>query len=408
MRLLAIGNMYPPHHLGGYELAWRSAMSHVRDRGHTARVLTADFRTSSTEPDDPDTYRELRWYWHDHGWPRIGWRGRVALERHNAAVLGRHLDQFRPDVVSWWSMGGMSLSLIERVRRRGIPAVAFVHDDWLIYGPKVDRWIRLGQRRPLIAALLERLTGLPARVDFESAAAYLFVSEVVRAHARAAGHALADSSIAHSGIDDCFLDPRPERAWEWRVLYVGRLDERKGVVDTLVGLTHLPQEATLSLAGTGDTRTTALLRDLARRRGVAERVHELGMLQRRELIDVYESSDVVVFPVRWEEPWGLVPLEAMALGRPVIATGRGGSREYLVDGVNALLVPSAAPTAIAQAVRRLASDPELRMRIRMGGLQTSAKYTESAFNQRALDALLEAASQHERERRVREPIGRRT
>ena len=46
---------------------------------------------------------------------------------------------------------------------------------------------------------------------------------------------------------------------------------------------------------------------------------------------------MVVFPVRWEEPWGLVPIEAMARGRPVVATGRGGSGEYLRDGENCVL-----------------------------------------------------------------------
>ena len=45
----------------------------------------------------------------------------------------------------------------------------------------------------------------------------------------------------------------------------------------------------------------------------------------------------VLFPVRWEEPWGLVPLEAMAVGTPVVASGRGGSAEYLRDGENCLL-----------------------------------------------------------------------
>jgi glycogen(starch) synthase len=114
VRILAVGNMYPPHHLGGYELAWRSAMRHLRANGHTARVLTTDFRTGAADADEPDTFRELRWYWRDHAWPRIGWRGRIALERHNAAALERHnaaalerhLRELEPDAVSWWSMGG--------------------------------------------------------------------------------------------------------------------------------------------------------------------------------------------------------------------------------------------------------------------------------------------------------------
>ena len=96
------------------------------------------------------------------------------------------------------------------------------------------------------------------------------------------------------------------------------------------------------------------------------------MRSRGELPDIYAGSDVVLFPVRWQEPWGLVPLEAMALGRPVIATGQGGSGEYLRDQENCLLVPPGDPRAIAAAVRRLADDPQLRARIRTGGLATAA------------------------------------
>ena len=117
------------------------------------------------------------------------------------------------------------------------------------------------------------------------------------------------------------------------------------------------------------------------------------MRSRAELPAVYEGADVVLFPVRWEEPWGLVPLEAMGLGRPVIATGRGGSGEYLRDGENCLLVAPGDPAAIAGAVRRLADDHGLVERLREGGFRTAAKHTETIFNQAVLEALALACRQ---------------
>ena len=382
--------MYPPHHLGGYELLWRSAMAHLRADGHQARVLVTDFRTDTSEPEEPDTFRELRWYWHDHAWPAIGWRERVALERHNAATLDRHLEQFRPEVVGWWAMGGMSLSLIERVRRAGIPAVAVVIDDWLLYAPRVDRWTAPFRGRPRLAAIAERLTGLPAGVDLERSADYVLVSETVRARARQAGYVLAGSTIAHAGVEAPYIDPRPEQAWGWRLLYVGRIDERKGVRDTVAALAALPEQATLTIAGGGDEHELERVREQARELGVAERVTILGMVRRDDLPEVYAAADVVLFPVHWEEPWGLVPLEAMGLGRPVIATGRGGSGEYLRDGENALLAPVGDAQAIAAGVERLAGSPELRAHLRAGGLQTTRRYTETAFNE-AIAAAFAAA-----------------
>jgi glycosyltransferase involved in cell wall biosynthesis len=228
----------------------------------------------------------------------------------------------------------------------------------------------------------------------DNAASYVFVSETVRAHARAAGCDPAESAVAHSGIDPAYLAPRPARAWQWRLLYVGRLDERKGVFDAVAALAELPPEATLTLAGSGDARLLTRVRELAERLGVADRVRELGMRSREELPDVYASADAVLFPVRWEEPWGLVPLEAMALARPVIATGRGGSGEYLRDGANCLIVPPEDPRAIAAAVRRLAGDPALRERLREGGLQTAGAHTETAFNEAVRAALERAALRH--------------
>jgi len=379
--------MYPPHHLGGYELAWAAAMEYVRGRGHETRVLTTDFRVGRMVEDEPSTFRELRWYWRDHRLPRVGWRARLALEQHNHAVLERHLHEHRPDVVSWWSMGGMSLSLIEHVRRSEIPAVAFVHDDWLTYGPRVDRWSRPFWKHPLAGAAAERLTGIPARIDLQAAARYVLVSETVRLHARAAGYALPCSSIAHSGIDPAFLDPRPERPWSWRLLYVGRIDERKGVLDAVAALAQLPEHSQLTLAGGGDPALIARITRVAEEFGLSGRVHQLGMCSRSELPDIYAAADVVLFPVRWEEPWGLVPLEAMGIGRPVIATGRGGSGKYLRDEVNSLLVTPGDPGALTRAVRRLADEPELRSRLRAGGLQTAQLYTEQAFNQAVLEAL---------------------
>ena len=394
MRVLAVGNMYPPHHLGGYELVWRAAVRHLRDAGHEVRVLTTDFHVPApAEPEEDGVHRELHWWWRDHTFPALPLRERIALERHNARVFTHELGQFDPDVVTWWSMGGMSLSLLDRVRRQGTPAVAFVHDDWLDYGPRVDGWLNLftGPRRRHLAAPAQALLRLPTRVDFDTAARYIFVSEHTRARARAAGLAPRDSGIAHSGIDPSYLDPRPEQPWAWRLLYLGRIDERKGIATAVDALAKLPAEATLTILGQGDPAAEAALRDQARRLGVAERILLAGFRPRAELPTVYEQADVVVFPVIWEEPWGLVPIEAMALGRPVVATGRGGSGEYLRDGHNALLFAAGDPAALAAAVTRLADEPVLRARLRAGGLETAPRYTEDVFNAAAL-AEVEAAS----------------
>lgn len=384
--------MYPPHHFGGYELVWRSAMQHLRTRGHEVRVLTTDLRTDAGGPDDPGTHRELRWHWRPGGFASQTPRERVAMARHNHGVLRAHLDGFRPDVVAWWSMGGLTLTMIEEVRRRGLPAVAFVHDDWLDYGRGVDGWLRtFGGRKRAVAPLGERLAGIPATVDLGAAARWVFVSESTRARATALGLGLRDTAVAHSGIDPRLSDPAPEQEWAWRLLYVGRLDERKGVRTAVEALAELPAEARLRVAGGWDEEEARRLRELAERLGAGDRVTLHGQVDRDALHDAYGWADAVVFPVIWDEPWGLVPLEAMARGRPVVATGRGGSAEYLRDGENCVLFEAGDADALAAAVGRLGADAGLRSRLRAGGLDTAPRHTADRFNEAVERHLLDVA-----------------
>jgi glycogen synthase len=394
VRVLAVGNMYPPHHLGGYELMWHSAVRHLRAHGHELRILTTDYRSAApdpTIPEDPEVRRDLRWYWRDHRFPRLSASERLALERHNARVLERELGDFEPEVVSWWAMGGMSLSLIESVRRRGLPAVGIVIDDWMVYGPRVDAWLRSARRLGPLARLRERRTGIPTAVQLGTAGEWVFVSERTRAAALAAGRRLARSSIAHGGVDGRRFRPALAAPWRWRLLCLGRIDRRKGVETAIRALAELPQ-ARLTVAGRGDEDHLRSLRGLAIELGVAGRV-SFERPDRESVPATYAAADAVLFPVVWEEPWGLVPLEAMASGRPVIATGAGGSGEYLRDGENCLLfAPREDPAALAGAVRRLAGDGELRERLRGGGLATAASLTEERFNEAVRSAIERAAA----------------
>jgi glycosyltransferase involved in cell wall biosynthesis len=130
---------------------------------------------------------------------------------------------------------------------------------------------------------------------------------------------------------------------------------------------------------------------MARARGLEDRVRFDGPVARSRLAEAYGEADALVFPVRWNEPFGLVPLEAMSCGTPVVATGTGGSAEYLADGSNCLLFERDQPAALAAAVRRLAGDAQLRARLRAGGLETAAGLTEDAYNE-AVRKTVEAAA----------------
>jgi glycogen synthase len=387
--------MYPPHHAGGYEVMWQTAMARARELGHQVRVVTSDYRAPGvTAETDPDVHRTLRWYWDldRYEFPELSPLERLRLERHNARELQRHLHEFRPDVVSWWSMGAMSLSLIERVRRKGIPAAFIVHDDWLVYGPGFDQWLRMWRgRRLMLAPLAERLLGLPTRVSVERAGTFVFNSRYTRDTAARTGLDLGDARVVYPGIEADLRDELPSRAWEWRLLYIGRLDQQKGIDTAVEALAHLPAQATLEVWGTGNQDYTSQMRSLAGQLGLDDRVSFRGWAGPAERLGAYERADVVLFPVRWQEPFGLVPIEAMGLGRPVVSTARGGSAEFLRDGENALVSEPGDAQGLAGAITRLASDPELRERLLRRGRLTAAEHTIERFADQTVQAILDAA-----------------
>src|SRR3954451_1146256 len=278
VRVLCVGSMYPPHHLGGYELVWQAAVEHLRERGHEVAVLTTeDRRPGVLEQSEPGIHRELRWWWRDHGCPRRTPRERLTLERHNAEAFDRLAAGFRPDAVTWWAMGGMSLSLIARAGRLSLPAAGFVHDDWLLYGPNADQWTRMFRRAPAtVAAAVEQRTGIPTRFEPEVVDGWWFVSESTHSRALATGLPLKRTEIAPSGIAITFRGSDPSqdlcKRWEGRLLYVGRVDERKGTATAVEALASLPEDVTLTIAGDGDAGHLAELRRLMDRFALNGRV----------------------------------------------------------------------------------------------------------------------------------------
>jgi glycosyltransferase involved in cell wall biosynthesis len=311
------------------------------------------------------------------------------MEKHNAAVLHRMLDARAFDVVSAWHMGAMSLGLLTDIAQRKIPIASLIYDDWLVYGPTVDAWMRPFARHRVAGRIVGTLTGLPTRIAIDGPDVTLvFASQWLRkrAHTRSPLALPARETVVHGGVDHSdFSAPEAPRPWRWRLLCVGRVEQRKGVHVAIEALASLPSEATLDVIGAWDEPYKAELDALATRLSVADRVHLIGPVPRGELASRYRDADLFVFPVVWDEPFGIVPLEAMACGTPVVGTGTGGSSEFLLDEVNCLRITPGDPTSLAQAVRRLADDEGLRTQIVAAGRRTAAYLTDERF----LDTLLE-------------------
>jgi D-inositol-3-phosphate glycosyltransferase len=166
-------------------------------------------------------------------------------------------------------------------------------------------------------------------------------------------------SVIPSGVDpEEFRPDGPvaERTARHRLLAIGRLVRRKGFDLTIEALPGIPDTELIIAGGppgdqlAADPEAIRLL-GLAKRLGVGDRVRLLGPVSRQEMPALLRSADAVVC-TPWYEPFGLVPIEAMACGVPVVATSVGGVTDTVIDGVTGLYVP-AEPVALALATRSL-------------------------------------------------------
>jgi len=149
------------------------------------------------------------------------------------------------------------------------------------------------------------------------------------------------------------------------VLYLGRLEEVKGLPYLLEAFAFLRRDDTvLVLSGTGSERS--MLEQMVREKGLTDRVRFTGYIPPEQTVAYYALAYVYVLPSitlpYFKEPWGLVVNEAMNQGVPVIATDAVGAAAggLVQDGVNGFVVPEQDSAALAQALRRVLDDPELR------------------------------------------------
>jgi D-inositol-3-phosphate glycosyltransferase len=176
-----------------------------------------------------------------------------------------------------------------------------------------------------------------------------------------------------------------------RLVVVSRLVERKGVGNVISALPYVPDTELIVAGGPAaseieeDPEALRFL-TLARSLGVADQLHLRGRVGRESVPALLRSADAVVC-VPWYEPFGIVPLEAMACGVPVVVSAVGGLVDSVVDGVTGVHVPPRRPDRLAEALRGLLSQPERRAAFGAAGI----KRANSRYGwDRVADATLKA------------------
>jgi D-inositol-3-phosphate glycosyltransferase len=165
----------------------------------------------------------------------------------------------------------------------------------------------------------------------------------------------------------------PQRKYRYRLLSVGRLVPRKGYDIIIEALTWLPETELLIAGGPGGGDATPdpehdRLIAVAEGLGVADRVRLIGQVARADMPALLRSADLVI-STPWYEPFGIVPLEAMACGVPVVASAVGSMLDTVIDSVTGALVTPRDPVALAEVVGPLLESPSRRAEFARAGLE---------------------------------------
>jgi glycosyltransferase involved in cell wall biosynthesis len=287
--------------------------------------------------------------------------------------IAKDWGQQPPDLVHghFWMSGLAALDAARRDTRFRVPVVQTFHALGTVKrrhqgaedtSPRERRWLEPG-----VARSVDRIIATCPDEVFELKAMGITTGKV---------------SIAPCGVDLGLFTAvghaasRPRR---YRILSVGRLVPRKGVDLVIRALPHLAaagyDDVELLIVGGGaesgvlhaDPEVQRLMA-LAEELGVLPQVALLGQVPRADMPAIFRSADAVVC-TPWYEPFGIVPLEAMVCGVPVVAAAVGGLRDTVVDHVTGIHVPPRDPEAIAAALALLLGHPALQAELGAAGQQ---------------------------------------
>lgn len=363
-----------------------------------ARRLTGHFDVTVLAPRAPgsqrlermDSLRVVRFPYFVQRWEN--------LATHGGGILSRlRVNRWNYLLVPPFLLGQL-WALIRLLRRERFD---MIHAHWIIPQGLIAVLGRVLSRRaiPLVctshggdlyALRGKLLQGLKCRI-IERSRKLTVVSSAMRNHVVGMGIPPDKVDVISMGVDlqQRFTpDPAVERN-QHELLFVGRLVEKKGLRVLLEAMPDILAEHSgtrLTVAGSGPLESA--LRQQAQRLGIADRIEFLGMISQTELPDLYRRATLFVAPFLVaesgdQEGLGLVMVEALGCGCPVIASDLPAVRDVIRDGESGLLVTPGAPQALASAIIRLLDAPEQRrMLADQGRLHCSERFDWSTVAER--------------------------
>lgn len=366
MRILVVSNLYPPGAVGGYEQRCAGIVDALRSR-HDVTVLTSGER----DADEPGVLRTL---------PLMRATKTDSLRAPLFTVAAvraarEAFDQTQPELIFFFNGSGVPQAALRMLELAGVPVAWSVGEQWFSSIYRHDQFLRhlypgdAGLRGVWAAGMrgVKQLDPQLRRLGFDAPvpAAVMWNTEVMRTFIPIppTTEPLLERVI-HPGTrhEKLYASLTRTPNVEPTIVFVGRIEPEKGPDIAIRSLAELERlhgiAARLVMCGASTPEMSASIKELAAEHGVAERVEMRGFLGPEELGQALASSHVMLAPYVWDEPLGLVCVEAGLARVPVVAALSGGMPELLRDREEALFFPKGDVGACVDALARTLRDTD--------------------------------------------------
>lgn len=345
MKITILVGLFPPKWLAGTEIATYNLADHLARRGHEVHVIT------SHDASLPELSEESGFTIHRITWPKIRFLGIVTFW----AKICLKIRTIKPDILHAQSL------------LCGIPAVVAKKSlkiPYVVWGQGSDIY------------LPDRFTRMTSKSILQNADAVLALTEDMKQKIRE----ICDKeiSVVPNGIDlERFKissgDKKEGNAKA--VIFIGRLHPVKGVQYLIEAMAIVRQQMPdVKLVIVGDGVERARLEKLAERLNLNDCIQFTGQVPQESIPRLMHQADVFALS-SLSESFGIVNLEAMAAGLPIVATNVGGIPDIVEEGVNGYLVNAKNPEEIAERVVILLQDDEMREEISANNREKAESYT---------------------------------
>jgi glycosyltransferase involved in cell wall biosynthesis len=405
MKILVISNLYPPFFMGGYELGCQDVVEGLKKRGHEVSVLTSTYGINKVVQDD-SVYRifsarfPLRLY---RGWKLLYFIPLLISELNDWKRFLHSYRRFSPDIIYIWNGLGLSYSLLLKIQKLDVPIVFYIFEHWLTkihenltpegfslyHEPWIGFWMKrekniLMKIAKKILGFLLSLLGFTVRFEPFPLRNVHYACEMLKEDALRIGLPVKNSKVIYYGLNldegpfsTLALEPprsRNEKIIPLKLLYVGNLLNSKGAHTLIKACSILALQGidfSVTLAGKKlDKKYYDELKQTIDELGLTSKVRFELNLSREDLNEIYKDHHILIIPSIWKEPMGLVLLEGMIAGIPIIHTGVGGTKEVLKESENCLLFPPENHERLVEQIARLVKDRDLYSRLSVAGKNT--------------------------------------